>query len=301
MSVHQVIVNYQEHQRTKGNREQSIQSSGHALCRFFASALDKPLAWLTPARCAVLYDRLRDTLAVDTHRNYLAQARSCLTWAVKQGWLRVSPLAELRGVGKRQRGKSQLRIDEGRRLYRACLELGAAGDDGAVAVAVALVMGLRASEITTRTARDVDDAGRVLWIDDNAAEGFAPKTDASRRPVNVPCEIQPLLADRCRGKRPNGLLFPSENGGAHWRDWVSEQSRRLCKKAGVPEVCAHSLRGFVATAAIQAGAVPELVAQLLGHSDISTTLGAYAKPGAAQAQRQERGLTVIRGGRAAMN
>ena len=49
----------------------------------------------------------------------------------------------------------------------------------AIAALVSLLMGMRASEITTRIVRDLDDSGRLLWIPH-------AKTEAGKRTLQVP-------------------------------------------------------------------------------------------------------------------
>jgi integrase len=303
LTVADAIEAYQQAQRDKGNRDGSVEASGIVLRRFFGPVLDRPIATITPARAAELYEQLRTvrsertgaTLAADTHRNYMLQARSMLGWCCERKWFKTNPLAGVKGVGRRRHGKAQPRIDEARRLRAVCQAEAAKGDDGAVVVLIALLMGLRASEIVTRAVRDLDDQGRVLWVDDNETLDFQPKTEAGRRPVKVPALLQPLLRDCSRGKLPGALLFPGKGGAPHWRDWVRRQVRRLCRKAGVPVVCAHALRGTVATAALRGGADPELVARMLGHEEVSTTLRSYAAPGSHQAQIADRGLANLGG------
>ena len=39
------------------------------------------------------------------------------------------------------------------------------GNDAAVGVLTALLMGMRASEVTDRVVRDLDDEGCLLWIE----------------------------------------------------------------------------------------------------------------------------------------
>jgi hypothetical protein len=39
-----------------------------------------------------------------------------------------------------------------------------AGEEGAAAAMLALLLGMRATEITARVVRDLDDEGRLLWI-----------------------------------------------------------------------------------------------------------------------------------------
>lgn len=147
---------------------------------------------------------------------------------------RSNPLAEIEGIGRRNKRKLQLRYDETRRLVDLCFTL-APTDDGAVAVA-----------------------------------------------------LQPLIMERTRDKLPTALLFQGKRGARHDRGWVRKEARRLCLLAGVPVVCAHLLRGFHATAAIAAGASPNLVAAALGHESASITLTNYAAPGSAELASRRR-------------
>lgn len=300
LTVSGALEKYLDFQSAKGNRPTSLDNNRTVLQRFFGGALERPLSWVNASRAQELYEELRRrpgprgrVPAVDTHRNYLAQARSFLQWAQGQRLVKANPLGAVVGVGRRSKGKKQLRIDEARQLRAHCLEL-APFDDGALAALMALLLAMRASEIITRTVRDVDDGGRKIWVDHHEESGFRTKTAAGRRLLDVPEELQPLLLNRIAGRRPGELLFPAEGGGRHWRDWPTEQVRRLCAEAGVPLVCAHALRGQHATLAIQAGASPLLVAAALGHESPSTTLGAYAAPGSAQHATQNRVTDLLR-------
>jgi integrase len=287
-TIEEALDAYQEYMRNvKHNKPSSVQTTTTRLQSFFEDRA-LPLVSLTPKHCQRYYESLAGRVSertgkppsVDSHRNILAEARTFLNWCIKpQKWLKQNPLAEVAGHGKRQHGKPQLRIDEARKLRAVCHEKAAQDDDGAVAVLLGMLMGLRAGEIVSRTARDVDDEGRILWIDDNAAIAFSPKTQASRRPVQVWEEVRPYLLARVKDKLPGALLFQAEGGGAHWRDWVRKQTRRLCKEAHVPVVCAHSLRGFAATLNLLSGVALPQVAAALGHESPSTTLQSYAAAG----------------------
>jgi integrase len=164
------------------------------------------------------------------------------------------------------------------------LTLAKGGDVGAVGALLSLTLGLRASEITERVARDLDDDGRLLWIPES-------KTNAGRRNVEVPPMVRPFLKRLARRKAPADLLF-----GKHWRDWVRANVTRICKLAEVPEVCAHSMRGLHATIAVEAGATGHLVATALGHEDFRTTTTSYAKPEAQRSAKRRAALKVLTGG-----
>jgi len=117
------------------------------------------------------------------------------------------------------------------------IELANAGEPGAVAALVALLMGMRANEIVSRVVRDLDDEGRLLWIPDST-------TEAGRRTLQVPDLLRAHLRGLAEGKRPEAALF-----GHHWRDWVRKWVLRICVTSGVPSVTAHAMRGLHSTLA----------------------------------------------------
>jgi integrase len=96
-----------------------------------------------------------------------------------------------------------------------------------------------------------------------------------------------------RVQRPEARLL-----GRHWRDWPREWVQEICTKAGVPVVCAHSMRGLHSTLAMDAGVTGHVVAASLGHEHVSTTVQSYAKAEAVAGAQQRRTLRVLSGGAA---
>jgi integrase len=277
----------------KQNKERSYTATLWRLGVFFPD-LEMPLPVLTREKCTDYYKALRDRttkygrpLAVDSHRNILAEARTFLKWSVGRGYLRANPLDGVQGMGKRRHGKPQLRIDEARKWQAKAIELADQGEVGAVVALVTLVMGLRAGEVVSRIVRDLDDEGRLLWIPDS-------KTEAGRRTLQVPDVLRSYLLALAKGKRSEDLLF-----GRHWRDWPRDWVQRICKAAGVPRVTAHGMRGLHGTLAVETGLSAHAVAAALGHESVTTTLQSYAKAGAGAGARQQKVLTVLAGGKGA--
>jgi integrase len=321
VTVATAIEGYEKYRREKGNKEHALAATTCRLGTFFTDG-EVLLVDLTPAKCATYYEALRTRrqpgrlkaclkaaakrkepswpadhevgvpgcrcrpYATDTHRNTLAEAKSLLKWAVQvKRWLQRNPLEGIEGKGKRRHGKPQLRIDEARRWTARAVELADKGESGAVAAMMALLLGMRASEIVSRVVRDLDDEGRLLWIPDS-------KTEAGRRTLRVPDLLQPHLRALAEGKAGGAPIF-----GLHWRDWPREWVERICKLAGVPKVSAHSMRGLHSTLAMEAGVTGAVVAASLGHESVATTTQSYAKPEAVAAAQQRRALTVLEGGR----
>lgn len=294
VTVSAAIEAYEKHRREKGNKLGTLADTTYRLRAFFIEP-DALLSDLTPGRCGGYYGALqaRSTrtgkpFAVDSHRNMLAEARSLLKWcAVVKKWIGRNPLDGVEGKGKRRHGKPQLRIDEARKWMATATALAETGEPGAVAAMMALLLGMRASEIVNRVARDLDDNGRLLWIPNS-------KTEAGRRTLRVPDLLRPHLRVLAAGMAPDSLLF-----GEHWRDWPREWVQRICREAGVPLVSAHSMRGLHSTLAMEAGITGAVVAASLEHESVTTTVASYAKAEAVAAARQQRTLTVLDGGQAA--
>lgn len=88
------------------------------------------------------------------------------------------------------------------------------------------------------------------------------------------CLRAPLSA-LARRKQPGELLF-TEGTQPPSRQHFWETLHRFCRRAQVPVVCPHSLRGLHATLALEAGATSEMVAQALGHGSFQVTARHYA-------------------------
>jgi len=258
---------------------------------------------LLPRTCEQLYSAMVKTCAVDTHRNALAEAKAFGAWCVKQGWIATSPLAEIKAVGQRNRGKKQLRIDEARKLVDLCIRKANEGDEAAVGAMTAFLLGLRASEVTDRVVRDLDDDGRLLWIE------FG-KTKRSRRTLEVPVLLRPYLLALAKGRAPDAQLISRtvsrRSGKKRDRYWLLYHVERLCAEAEVPVVCTQSLRGLHASVATDAGATSHVVASALGHSSPAVTHAHYidgATAACAHPARDRQGRArsgAARGGRCAV-
>jgi hypothetical protein len=145
------------------NKPRSIEATAWRLGILFHED-DLPLDDLTPTCCRGYYEALRTRprpttklpLAVDSHRNILAEAKSFLKWCVGKQWIARNPLEEVTGVGRRRHGKAQLRIDEARRWQAKALQFADHGEEGAVAAMMSLLMGMPAH------GRTLDDYAAVV-------------------------------------------------------------------------------------------------------------------------------------------
>lgn len=288
ITVRHAVDAYLEHQRARGLRSTTITRERYALGAILDMEHrgDDLVRSITPKVGAALYAALQTRSAVDTHRNTLSVAKAWGRWVASKGWLPGDPFAAVKPIGRRKRGKPQPRVDEARALIATTLAAARSGDVGAAAVLVAMLLGTRATEATSREVRDLDDGGRLLWIPDS-------KTEAGRRTLAVPDVIRPILLRLADGRAPDAPLFRKHDGDRATRYWLYHHVHRMCAAAGVALVSPHGLRGLQGTLATLAGQTPHAVAAVLGHASPEITKAAYIDPLAIAAERQRIALAAL--------
>lgn len=127
------------------------------------------------------------------------------------------------------------------------------------------------------------------------------KTAGSRRAVPIsPTLAEALRQHRARelerlmalgyGRDDMGYVFTDRWGHPiYWGHVTDRLLRPLCRAAGIREIRFHDLRHTAATLMLQRGVPLHIVAQILGHTNPTTTLSVYAHvlPGDATAAVQQ--------------
>jgi integrase len=288
-SLSSALDRYAEYLDDKGNAAKSNATTLARLRAFFAPFKHEPIDTITEQKAAKIYQsyRKRKTRTgrpptAATHRGVLKQARTFAAWCRDKGWCRGNPFAAVELMGKPTKGKPSLRINEARKLYQACIT---DGSDGAFAVATALLMGTRATETVTITARDVDDGGNVLWV-----EGEGTKHADGPRALALPdTAVRDWIARRAAYAK-GGRLWPGKD-----RTWLYREARRLSKAAGIPPVGAQQLRVTHSTLTKEHGITAAVVADQLGHTE-GVNRDHYSRPGVEEAANARRVFGVINGG-----
>ena len=290
-TVRQAIDRFSAWLVKRGRSEGTGETTTRTLEFFFEGHEDQTIADLTPAQGARIYQQLqqRNTRfgrppSGSTHRQALMQAKALLKWAVREKLHPgPSPLAEIEPEGQLHHGKPQLRVDEARKWLIVAQGL-AFQERGAAMSLVCLLLGLRPGECAGLTVRDLDDAGRLLWVKGKAK----PNKPPAYRPVDVADQLIPVLQFWARDKLPAAPLFGLT------RNQISRWTRKICTLAEVPipkddwrQLCGHSLRGLHATIAVQAGATSHIVSAALGNTP-AVLARSYVAPGAQESADQQR-------------
>lgn len=146
-------------------------------------------------------------------------------------------------------------------------------------------LGLRWSDVNLDT-RSLT-IGQTLTVIDNKLSFSTPKTKSSARTITLP-EMTVAALRKWRkeqaGERlkaeiweDTGLVFTTGTGTAISPHNIRGRVLRpLLKRAGLPSIRVHDLRHTAATLMLAQGVQTRVVQDVLGHSDIRTTLGTYA-------------------------
>jgi integrase len=226
---------------------------------------------------------------------------TALTWAVKKGYLTVSPMVR---VDPPRVPKSEITPLTPAQTTALLDAAEAAGDPLLGLWTIAAVTGARESELLGLTWDDVDlDAGK-LTIRPNAIRDV--KTARSRRALSLTEDaLSALIAHQDRQafhKNALGeayddrkIVFASERGTRLDPGNVTRRFKRALRRAGLPESTRlHDLRHGVATMLLEAGESVPTVAEYLGHASPAVTMAVYAHavPGAGKRAAQRLGAIL---------
>ena len=159
---------------------------------------------------------------------------------------------------------------------------------------LALTAGLREGELQALQWRNVDTNRkrvRVTATLNTIKKGIPifgePKTQHSRRTVWL-SDLAVEALERHRGDQDAarrrasdawqnyGLVFTNERGLPLWRSQVRRHWVSLLEKAELRPMRIHDLRHSAASLLLSEGVPVKVVSELLGHSDVTTTLRIYA-------------------------
>lgn len=234
--------------------------------RFFA-CVGKPLQAVTLSDLQDWRETLTGSAA--TQRTNIAAVRSLFAFAVKVGYLRMSPavMLETPKVQQMQDARTLTQADT-LRLFDACQTA-----QETALLRVLYGSGARISEVLSLTWQDVqprqNGAGAVLRIRDG-------KGGKARQAGINAAAYAAILALRHESTPATAFVFATRNGTALDRHAAHKLLKRVLSRVELKDaksapVSCHWLRHTHATHAIAAGAPLTDVQAQLGHASLSTT------------------------------
>ena len=173
---------------------------------------------------------------------------------------------------------------------------------------LSLFTGMRIGEVLALKLQDIDidldyiSINQTMTKDkyDKVMIGTTPKTKSGKRKIKVLSQAKPVLENAIQEMRPNkdNLLFIRNDNKYYEDGQVNSAFKRICMNAGIrvietkhkkyaeqkgvyyvnqksADVNTHMLRHSFATRGIEAGMTSTVLRDILGHSDIQTTINIY--------------------------
>lgn len=218
----------------------------------------KPLDRITPAQVGKWFDRFSQA-APGNANHALDLLTQIINFAIARGHLETNPARDVKRNPRRMHTRFLSREEVARLHHVLDRQTRDSGREQADIIWLLLLTGCRRNEILRLRWSEVDRDRLVL------ADG---KTGPRIVPLNAPARR--ILERRPRDGSP--FVFPSPRDPARHRSRNLAFWDRARREAGIEDVRLHDLRHTYASHAVMNGVPVPVVARLLGHSDVRTTL-----------------------------
>lgn len=160
-------------------------------------------------------------------------------------------------------------------------------DSTKVGVFISLHTGLRIGEVCALSWDDIDFKNKVIKIRHTVARVRSddgsrkltkliidvPKTPSSARDIPISTSLLPVLEEAHKLSTSSYVI--SENAQFTSPRTYEYRYHRLLEESGITSVNYHTLRHTFATRCIEAGVDVKSLSEILGHSNVGTTLNTY--------------------------
>ncbi len=204
---------------------------------------------------------------------------ACLNAAVDDELLTANPASQIgRHLPRTPRAGMPPRAMDRAQLHRFLTVAATDAPDFHAYFLLLARAGLREAEGLGLLWADLDLDGGLVRLDRQwRAGGVADtlKSARSARVVHLTPQLGACLTERRRAHPTESWVFQGRKGSPWCRQVVQRAMRRLCVRAGLPRFRVHDLRHTCASQLLAAGAPPQFVQRMLGHSSIAITVGVY--------------------------
>jgi integrase len=150
-------------------------------------------------------------------------------------------------------------------------------------VGLAILSGLRRGELFALRWRDIDEQARLHTVREAVYDGVfsTPKTEAGTRRIPLSDTALTLIAEwkaHVEDVKPDALMFSTSAGTPILPNNVVRRSIfPACKRLGLPRAKWLTFRRTYSSWSHDRGVPGKVVAQLMGHANVDTTLNVYTQ------------------------
>ena len=150
-------------------------------------------------------------------------------------------------------------------------------------VGLAILSGLRRGELFALRWKHIDEQARLLSVREAVYDGVfdTPKTEAGSRQIPLSTAARELVLEwkaRRQNADPDALVFSTHNGTPLSPNNVLRRSIfPACGRLGLPHTTWLTFRRTYSSWSHDKGVPGKVIAQLMGHANIDTTLNIYTQ------------------------
>lgn len=141
---------------------------------------------------------------------------------------------------------------------------------------LALFTGMRLGELCALEWKDISDGKikvrKTMQRIGGKIEILPPKTQSSFREIPIPKELVFIVESK---RKQEGYVLTRDNGKFTEPRLLQMKFKKYTAECGISDINFHALRHTFATRCVEAGFDIKTLSEILGHSDVKTTLNKY--------------------------
>ena len=260
-----------EVKKTSQNTELSYQRDLMKMMRFLQSQKVEKLQDVTETNLnSYILDLEKKGMAAATVSRNIASMKAFYLYMMRNGEVTADPAENLKAPKVEKKVPDVLSVAEVEKLLEQPGERRAKGLRDRAMLELLYATGIRVTELISLRVSDVNWKLDYIVCQDRTRERIIPFGMKARKALDQ--YMESARADLI-GDKECDMLFPNCSGESMSRQGFWKLLKHYAKQAGIKmEITPHTLRHSFATHLVDNGADLRVVQEMLGHSDISTTM-----------------------------
>ncbi|MBC5658998.1 site-specific tyrosine recombinase XerD [Anaerosacchariphilus sp. NSJ-68] len=257
--------------RTSRNTELSYQRDLMKMMRFLHRQQVEKAEEVTETNLhSYILDLEKNGMSAATVSRNIASMKGFYLYLREEGTIAADPAEHLKAPKVEKKLPDILTVEETERLLNQPEERTAKGIRDKAMLELLYATGMRVTELISLRMTDVNWEQQYIICRDRNKERMIPFGNTARKALE---QYREKARPELIGEQDCGMLFPNCSGKSMSRQGFWKVLKQYARQAGIQmDITPHTLRHAFAAHLVENGADLHAVQEMLGHSDISTTM-----------------------------